>query len=620
MRMNRPSALAAVTALLAAAVAQTGVSTAGVSTAAPAAAPVKLNVSDTFIVEHAAGKAGAAVVLALTKSLDAPVTVQVTTANGSATAPADYEAVDQVVEFAAGEYLFTLEIPVVPDSDPEAEEDFTVTLSDATGVTLGDAVATVLIVDDDSGAAPVRDCDDANAYTTDTYSESLGYCTHTLVTTADLDGDRAVGAWVGGADCDDSDPAVAPRFADVPGDGIDNNCDGLVDGVGTRDCDDGNPYTKDRYKANKARCTTEVLTGSDLDADTYVAAWVGGPDCDDADASVHPGATEADDGVDSDCDGLDVDGPVPPTEASVRTFDSVGEPQNCPPSAACQAITVDCEGLPTARASIALSLPAGPARGVLVMFLGSEGTGFYDGDDQFVPSLSDEGFVMARINWLDGWNNSYPSGPYGLSTAACRTATLVEHLHETEYLPLELDLADMVCGFCVTGNSAGALQAGYLLADYGLESILDAVVMGGGPIPTRIAEACLEPGGDDTYAARDTVVDYAYGANKGEKGPCALMDASMEETWRADSLVDGGDDFFHPHTRASIYIGGLDQTSAPAHATDYYDKLVEADSPYVSYDIIATAGHGLSEFLSDPAAQAAITAEFLWAPPHPTRY
>ena len=46
----------------------------------------------------------------------------------------------------------------------------------------------------------------------------------------DLDGDRACTKGPRALDCDDSDPTIRPWADDKPGDGIDQNCDG-VDGL-----------------------------------------------------------------------------------------------------------------------------------------------------------------------------------------------------------------------------------------------------------------------------------------------------------------------------------------------------------------------------------------------------
>ncbi len=75
------------------------------------------------------------------------------------------------------------------------------------------------------------------------------------------------------SDCDDGDAGINPGAGDVPGDGIDQDCDG-VDAV-----------------------------SPDSDGDGYDDVALGGTDCDDSDPAIHPGATELCDGADNDCDG-----------------------------------------------------------------------------------------------------------------------------------------------------------------------------------------------------------------------------------------------------------------------------------------------------------------------------
>ena len=102
-----------------------------------------------------------------------------------------------------------------------------------------------------------------------------------------IDGDADADGWPAALDCDDLDPAINPGAEDLCGDDVDSDCDGsLLDEFPDTD-GDGDPDCVD----------------TDDDGDDYP----GDIDCDDLDAAVHPGATEACDDVDSDCDGSLVD-------------------------------------------------------------------------------------------------------------------------------------------------------------------------------------------------------------------------------------------------------------------------------------------------------------------------
>jgi hypothetical protein len=141
----------------------------------------------------------------------------------------------------------------------------------------------------------------------------------------DLDGD----GHANDSDCAPEDASIHPEAPDPFGDGIDQDCDG-VDGVvgdadhdgvsGTLDCDDEDPSNfpgnEEICDGRDNDCDLVVPQGeSDPDGDGFVgcAPWtgdnsvfpliVGGGDCRPFDVTAFPGATEACDGLDNDCDG-----------------------------------------------------------------------------------------------------------------------------------------------------------------------------------------------------------------------------------------------------------------------------------------------------------------------------
>ena len=77
-------------------------------------------------------------------------------------------------------------------------------------------------------------------------------------------------------DCAPDDPTIYPGATEIPYDGIDQDC----------------------FRGDL----------NDLDVDGYPGAEAGGPDCDDTDPAINPGAEDVGDGIDNDCDGeLDED-------------------------------------------------------------------------------------------------------------------------------------------------------------------------------------------------------------------------------------------------------------------------------------------------------------------------
>ena len=204
--------------------------------------------------------------------------------------------------------------------DGTVDEGVTTTFyADADGDTYGDLNTTIEDCAAPSGyVADSTDCDDADAAV---YPGAVEVCNAIddncdgtvdegvlLTFYADADGDTfgdinvtvddcaAPSGYVADStDCDDADAAVNPAAVEVCN-AIDDNCDGNIDeGVLlTFYADaDGDTYGDD------------ATTVDDCAAPSgYV---VDGGDCDDADATINPGATEDCDGVDNNCDGF-IDG------------------------------------------------------------------------------------------------------------------------------------------------------------------------------------------------------------------------------------------------------------------------------------------------------------------------
>lgn len=102
-------------------------------------------------------------------------------------------------------------------------------------------------------------------------------------------------------DCNDSDAAIFPS-ADEICDGVDNNCDGVTD----YDAIDAQTWYLDSDGDGYGDPNNAVVTCTP--AFGYIEK---GKDCDDSNDQVHPGAKEACDGSDANCDGLidnDADG------------------------------------------------------------------------------------------------------------------------------------------------------------------------------------------------------------------------------------------------------------------------------------------------------------------------
>jgi chitinase len=112
------------------------------------AAPV-LDVAGVTLSEGDAGDATASFVITLTGTTDLPARVDVATADGTASAPADLAPLATAVTFAPGETTKTVDVAVHGETVFENDEGFSVQLSNPTDATIGTATGTGTIVNDD---------------------------------------------------------------------------------------------------------------------------------------------------------------------------------------------------------------------------------------------------------------------------------------------------------------------------------------------------------------------------------------------------------------------------------------------------------------------------------------
>ena len=115
-----------------------------------------LNVAGASINEGNAGLSNLTFTVSLNPPSASAVTVDYTTADGSATAGTDYLAKSGTITFAPGVTSQVVAVSVIGDITPEANESFVLKLSNpAGGATIGQSVATGTIANDDTFPLPL---------------------------------------------------------------------------------------------------------------------------------------------------------------------------------------------------------------------------------------------------------------------------------------------------------------------------------------------------------------------------------------------------------------------------------------------------------------------------------
>lgn len=112
-----------------------------------------LSIDDVSVTEGDSGTTDATFTISLSSTAASEVTVDYATADGTAVAPGDYTATSGTATIGAGASSTTVAVPVVGDTVPEADETFSVVLSNPVGATLATATGTGTVINDDAAAS-----------------------------------------------------------------------------------------------------------------------------------------------------------------------------------------------------------------------------------------------------------------------------------------------------------------------------------------------------------------------------------------------------------------------------------------------------------------------------------
>ncbi|GEM_PF-3119111 len=248
----------------------------------------------------------------------------------------------------------------------------------------------------------------------------------------------------------------------------------------------------------------------------------------------------------------------------------------------CYTLGVTCEGLTEKQIMLQATSPESP-KGAVVLGTGGHSNVLYSRQSteqqQTVKTLVDNNFEVFELYWKSGWPSAADDA--GFRKAMCGYAQAVQWIASSK--------AKQPQTMCAQGNSAGGFAIGYGLSSYGLESVLDMVILSGGPPTSRLDVSCF---GSTNSALQGAVwsldivgrqiVDVAMGWSRTgsycRKGGPSSVDRVkiLQDT----SLVSPTEtrDYSFPKTKVNFVNSETDYANATGKL--YYDVITTAKAWY----------------------------------------
>ena len=140
--------------------------------------PPEITVENISLVEGDGRTSNATITISLDRASSLPISVEYSTADGTAVDGVDYSAIAGTVDFAPGETTKTIEIAIAGDTVDEFDETLAINLTNASNATIATTSSTVTIIDNDAlanisvGDVVLTEADDGSSNAT--FTVSLG--------------------------------------------------------------------------------------------------------------------------------------------------------------------------------------------------------------------------------------------------------------------------------------------------------------------------------------------------------------------------------------------------------------------------------------------------------------
>jgi hypothetical protein len=259
----------------------------------------------------------------------------------------------------------------------------------------------------------------------------------------------------------------------------------------------------------------------------------------------------------------------------------------------CLTLEVDCMGLNTREVDIRAHRNE-RAKGAVIFTTGGSGRGFYGGNilsadrpsGETVMFFREQGYETFELAWQGEFGWATDNYGAGLKAVMCAYAEVVEWIADIR--------ASNPAVMGATGNSGGSMQIGYGLASHGLDEILDAVVLSGGPPTSDAWDVCFGSGQlPQPRGGTSVLMDHVLGfLGDGDYCQWGAGPEEAEETARRESIVSSepGEvrDYDYPSTVVSFVEGGNDRSNIP-RAQLYFDAIKSAKT----WDLLPGVPHSV---------------------------